>query len=468
MSTTKLAAPPKRMHWIIAAIFAAAALLLFIHPDVIETANHSYLFLESIFSGRLLHFYEDVMLHDNSLYYINNAHYSIVIYLIFGLCELPVFIICKLFNLAVNEVLLYFIGKLVSAGFFVAGLAVLYKIALQIGVTQAKSQWAILFCFLWPPAFFACFIMGQYDSICLLFILLALLYWLRGNMLRFSLWIGVGVACKFFPLLLVVPLVLLVEKRLLPILKYGLLTLWLTLPLNLLYVNRDGDMGFFNQLMANRIFQTRVELSTAVPLFPLLFVVLCVAAYMWHPKTEAARNTAGLWLCLTVLCLLFVTIEWHPQWLILIAPFVVLTSMQQKNRFVWLCIDILFSVGFFMALAFNFPNQFEANLLNQGLVGLLSGLNTALVNAKNSINFYYNLMPLASSFPPVLYAGALISQFVFKMPTAQGTLGTRLSGGKQSVYEQNPAMLLWVGFGLSIMVWLVPTLLTWLKCFSFI
>ena len=41
-------------------IFAAfaAGFFLFSHPDLWETANHGYVFLESLFSGKVLHFYE--------------------------------------------------------------------------------------------------------------------------------------------------------------------------------------------------------------------------------------------------------------------------------------------------------------------------------------------------------------------------------------------------------------------------
>ncbi len=101
----------------------------------------------------------------------------------------------------------------------------------------------MLFTALWPPAFFACLVMGRYDSICLLFILLALCRWMQGDMLRFSLWIGVGPPV-IFPAFAGIAPAFVGQKRLIPLIKYSLLSLWLTVPLTLIYLGRDGDIGF--------------------------------------------------------------------------------------------------------------------------------------------------------------------------------------------------------------------------------
>lgn len=91
---------------------------MFSHPDLWETANHSYVFLESVFDGGFLDFYEICAEHANTYYYINNANYNIVTYIIFGLWELPVFVFNNLFGLALNEKFLIFWAKCVSAAFY--------------------------------------------------------------------------------------------------------------------------------------------------------------------------------------------------------------------------------------------------------------------------------------------------------------------------------------------------------------
>ncbi len=89
-------AAPCRWEWIAAALLLTACGLLFAHPDIQETANHTWLFLEHVFSGELLDFYTDVLAHENELFYVNAAHYNIFLYGVFGLWMLPVYGIARL------------------------------------------------------------------------------------------------------------------------------------------------------------------------------------------------------------------------------------------------------------------------------------------------------------------------------------------------------------------------------------
>ena len=80
-------------------LFCAAFLFAFFfmsHPDLWETANHSYIFLESLFGGKILDFYKIVRRHENTYYYINGANYNILVYALFGIRELTVFVFNKI------------------------------------------------------------------------------------------------------------------------------------------------------------------------------------------------------------------------------------------------------------------------------------------------------------------------------------------------------------------------------------
>ena len=50
------------------ALAAAVSFFFMSHPDLWETANHSYVFLECLFSGRFFNFYEVVAAHENRYY----------------------------------------------------------------------------------------------------------------------------------------------------------------------------------------------------------------------------------------------------------------------------------------------------------------------------------------------------------------------------------------------------------------
>ncbi len=463
---TKTKMQPARLHWILFFSLCAVCLALFAHPDVIETANHGYLFWDSLFGGRFLHFYNNIIAHENSLYYINSAHYNIAVYLIFALAELPVYLFNLIFGTAVSEPLVYFIGKLVSAGFFVACIPVVMLIAQELGLDKVTSRWAGLFFALWPPAFFSSIIMGQYDSLCLFFLLVSVLCWLRGKMLYFALWMGAGAACKFFPLMVFIPLLLLREKRFLQILKYAAISLWLLVPTTLLFWGRTGDIGAFNSIMISRLFGGVLMGGWPLYLFPITLLILCFVAYLWSPPKDALGKT-GIWICLTVFASLFLFADWHPQWMILIAPFLVLTTFLEKQRRPWFLLDIVFAAGFFLFCAVTHPNQLEANLLDFGVVGLATGLKTSTFPLHNAILFYYEKLPLVSALPMVLVGGALLANVIFKAPLMRGTPASRLATGAGPDDKRLPAYL-WGVFGGGMAVWLLPTVFTWLKCFSFL
>ena len=86
----------------------------------------------------------------------------------------------------------------------------------------------------------------------------------------------------------------------------------------------------------------------------MAYLLLCLVVYFWRPgKAREAR--AGLWLGLCVFGLVFLLVEWHPQWLVLLGPFLVLTTLLEKNKLPWLFIDILLCAGFVLTCAAAVP-----------------------------------------------------------------------------------------------------------------
>ncbi|MFV0352834.1 MAG: glycosyltransferase 87 family protein [Oscillospiraceae bacterium] len=458
---------PMRWHWVAFAGIGLVAFLLFIHVDVAETANHSYLFLQSIFSGRFFHFYDDVVLHQNTLYYINNAHYNIIVYILFAIVELPVFIFNSIFNLPVNEYFLFFVGKLVGIGFFVACIRAVYLICRQLAFSVEDCSWCSLAFALCAPAFFSSFIMGQYDTLCLFFTLMGILCWMQKRPVGFALWFGLAATCKFFALFLFIPLLLLYEKRLLHIIKQGLICLWLLVPTTLLFYRRGGDMGLFNKLMAERLFKYVMPGAGEPALFLLGFFILCAVAYLWRPGEDTMQK-AGLWLCLTVYALLFIFVYWHPQWIILVTPFIIITTFTEKNRLPWMFINGLFSAGFFIFTFYAYPYQLEGNLLNWGIVGLSSGLATSSIITYMSVSLYFDMIPYLYALFPVLFTGGLAANVILKLPLRKGSPAQQLSAGARTPAGKNMGFVLWAGFAAAMAVWAAPTAFTWLKCFGFL
>lgn len=160
---------------------ALAAFLLWNHPDIQETALHTRIFLDDLFSGRFFQFYEDSMAMKTVYGYANAAHYHIVFYLVCAIWDLPVYLAQKL--LGENDfVFMLWTKALGVTAFALCGFAFKRLAARYLPDTRkAWTPWLIWLC---PAAFFGVLCMGQYDSLCILVILLALPYWLDGDLLR--------------------------------------------------------------------------------------------------------------------------------------------------------------------------------------------------------------------------------------------------------------------------------------------
>lgn len=81
---------PCVMDYILILLVYAVSMVMFMYADVFATVEHSFNFLDSLFSGRVLDFYQIAIEHSA---YSHPAVYDIPIYIIFGVWNLPAYII---------------------------------------------------------------------------------------------------------------------------------------------------------------------------------------------------------------------------------------------------------------------------------------------------------------------------------------------------------------------------------------
>lgn len=451
-------------------IIAAAVIFAYFfmsHPDLWETANHSYVFLESIFDGKVMDFYRYCARHENTYYYINRANYNIMVYVVFGLWELPVFLFNRIFSLSLNEAFLIYWAKAVSVMFFAGSGLMVKKICRRMGLSQTDALAAAMFFLFNPIAFYSPVAMGQYDSLCLFFALWALVWYLKKDMKKFSLIMGAGVVFKFFPFLIFIPLLLLAEKKILNIVKYGLFSLWLYIPTTLLYMGRTGNAAAFTGMMIERMFASSFHAGiTSAPVFFTVYIIIVFACYLYK-KDGPSFDYLAVYLPMVVFSLLFTCIYWHPQWLILLMPFVVITTFLQKGRTVWFYLDVAMSAGFFGLCYLAFPGRCASRLFGGGVLNHIFGLNIYETQITYVWQFL-RLVPYCIQLIPAVFAACLIIGRLFKFPVKGVSLADRLSDGAR--YDKIPLKVFGygifaAGFGLC---WLAPSALEWLNALSII
>lgn len=232
---------PSRAEYLIFGGLTALFWLLFAHPDLVETARHGYILIRSTLDGNFLGFFEDTFQRTYGYVYTNAAHYNILMYVLYAVWQLPLYLLEQLFGFACSDLVLTLWCKAIGIGFYLGCGFVLRRLAQLAGCEPATSQWVPLLFWLNPISFFTTVIMGQYDSICLFFLLLSLVFYLQNRLTAFSLMMGVGMVFKFFPLFVLVPLLLLAEKR----------------PLRLVWLHLVFCAGFF--LVMAQLFPAALE-----------------------------------------------------------------------------------------------------------------------------------------------------------------------------------------------------------------
>uniref|UniRef100_UPI00286DFF18 hypothetical protein n=1 Tax=Nocardioides sp. TaxID=35761 RepID=UPI00286DFF18 len=189
-----------------------------------------------------------------------------------------------------------------------------------------QSRWAAWSGFVFLTSGFlisAVFLMGQFDVIHLFFSMLGLYYLLQGRRRAFVAAFAVAMAIKWFPLFIFLPVLLLVEKRVSRILLClaGVLSVAFVFKVPFLFSeNPSAKTG--SDLIAFMVLDNRLPLgSGGVPIFPLLFVLVCVASYVRRPGSTAELHRTAVYAGFAGLAAFFVSAPAFPYWFAMLCPF---------------------------------------------------------------------------------------------------------------------------------------------------
>lgn len=431
------------------------------HPDIIETTMHTRILLHDIFSGRFFDFYQDTMAAKEIFGYANAAHYHIIFYLLCAIWNLPLYLLSLLFSVSDFWFILH--TKALGVVVWVLCGIVLQKIAQVLQYSQQEQKWICCFLWLCPVGFFTIFGMGQYDSLALFFILIALYYYFQDKMPLFVATMGVALVFKMFALFIFIPLLLLKEKRIWRILQYLLCSLWLYLPLSVLFLGNTGDMGFFNSLITERFFVHGLPVVGNASILLVILATVYFFCWIWTPKTIEIQNQFAIYLCLAVFSVLFLLVYWHPQWLVLLTPFLLLTIFKSKCINYWFVLHGIWLSGYFILLAFLFEGQLESNLFDFGILGEWFGIYTHQQELIRTNSIYFDLIPYLAKLTPVAFCATLLIGLIGKIPYKGKQLAEHLLPIEttQKVFYRGWAFgLFLVSFGA---FWWIPSLFAWLK-----
>lgn len=198
---------------------------------------------------------------------------------------------------------------------------------LLMGLVSEKYKKLIFFLWIFNPInLYTTYMMGQFDVIPTFFTVLSLFFITRNKLNWAAIALGGGIAFKIYPVLLIVPLIIL-GKNLVKVTK---LLLLISLPYLLSILPYLSSSGFrSNALIAG---QTSKSLYANIPISGgeaiILFPTALIFIYLFFLK-----NRKIIWQSyLIILLLFFIFTHYHPQWFVWVTPFLILSLILNKFK----------------------------------------------------------------------------------------------------------------------------------------
>lgn len=326
----------------------------FFYGDIECTFDNTVLLAKAIKEGEFFHFYEYSLVHAQTYW---PAGYDILLYLFFAVWNLP-FILWHLISgfayLDSPVALLWCKGLTVL---FAAGMAlVLYRIVRLLHFEKAKGILAVFLMLTSMSLVAPVFIAGQYDTLPLFFMLLGLYFYLKEKPKYFYLCFLVSIPLKVYGLFLLLPLVLLKEKRIWAIFMKtaGCCSLYAALKLlfagDSAYPFISGSQGAYG---TGKLINAAAEYSGySLCLFIGVYAAVCIYCYWKKLANEQEALIYPVYICFLIFASFVTLVAINDYWIIFYLPFAVLLMIiNDRNYKINVLIETV-SSGMYLLYAF--------------------------------------------------------------------------------------------------------------------
>ncbi len=373
-----------RLDWVLFGVVVICCALFFSqYSDMEITVRHAEDLTYAIKNGDVMQFYDITMAKALNGEYGNAtilkaANYNIFLYLALAVMILPWTIVKALFKIQYNYVDIVMYVQILLIFFNLASAKILGKICVTFGYAKEKAKITEYLFLSSAITMFATVGFGQLDIIYLFVMLLALLYFARGQYYRFSLIMSVAIMLKSFPVLLFIPLILLTNKKIHAI----MINLFLGLSASLLYkLAFGGDYGYAvtqEKLGAHYDFMGRLTRSGigagmgAVSLFVLFYVLLCIWAFAKKDIPKEKLFSYVIYSGVLIYGMFAVLILWHPQWLLILSLFIAMAVGHFERKELLLYCDLGLSCMYLAVTSIYYKGGVDNYMMNYGLMGRLT------------------------------------------------------------------------------------------------
>jgi len=355
--------PLKLIDYILFILIAIVCFIIFKSDAVADVVAASYAYLK----GHILDFYDYNAARGISDVYLPST------YIVYALWNLPLYILGKEYNPELGEISLrmLFWNNMLTCVVFVMCALLVYKIACEIGMGKAKSKLCAFAFLSMPIGFFTVFILGYSDVFALVFILAGVYFWLKEKYLPFILFFAVAITFNFFAFAIMLPLLLLSEKRLLRIIPALILA---ALPLLIeycIYLPCDA----FKENLVNFSVMGNINdegIMTGMSQISLVMLVCGITAMYAYFKNITLKEERIKWAFYLVVIVLFSIMglnSWQPQWLMIMIPFFTISAFINNDTRIFMLLDLVLMLFFVIFMVNEYTGVVDEAILMRGSLG---------------------------------------------------------------------------------------------------
>lgn len=436
---------PQKEDWIFAGVFSVIAYLSFGYTDIYLTARNSCELISCILEGRIQEFY------------LTESVYTLPTYILYAVWNIPIYIFEKIIGVGILDNNIYYVffnlwNKILPYLFALLFVKVTVKIAEDMELPVEKRKWINYLMISSPILIFSQLLFGQYDTFWLVFLMLAIRDLFRDNKKKFALWMGIAASFKVLPIILAIPLLLLVEKKLTKLMIYGVEMCILPGFFEVIKVlaPKSELASSFMGAQIKGLFSTGFEHKFGtLSIFLMFYAIVCIFLYTinWEDFSKEKRYRMILYVSISIFSVMFALMEWHPQWFLMFVPFVVISMFVCDNVITQLYIDIGTAILLIiMAVVIGSNSNVNETMIQQGVLSWIEGNVTQ--------NRLYDIYTLHGKMNVAMYHSCLsalvLSQVIVHFPK-------RAFFRKERI-DQVPKFLLW-GRTFCLYIFMLPIII---------
>ncbi len=405
--------PFSRIDVILYLIIVVFCYFSFQHSDILHTGGCSFSYL----NGNVSDFY-DVNRELFNASPFQQVNYLPSTYILFALWNLPLKLLGIVGEPTFDVGYAIFWYKLLPAIFLILAAIVFLRLSGAIGLSKGNARLATCLWLSSPILVFSQFIFGQYDIFAVLFMLLGLYFYFEKRLYLFTLFFGIAITFKYFPVFIYVPLLVLSEKRIPGIVRHFLILL---APYALEVIPYLGSPAFRSEVLGwsilDRLLFARVEILQGYGLGIFLFIwfIICFYAFIKRIDERTGFFQLSIFICTAVFGALFTLVFWHPQWLLFITPFLALSTFMSARRNEFLLLDLAMMYFFVAFLAHAARNNVDQSLLMLGAWRELLAA-SGITESSQMIGMAKFLIPSNKTILLTFFSASLAANVFFKLP----------------------------------------------------